>query len=127
MIRTDEPQRSGVLQSMEGSDSWEPVIPNAFTRMPDITLIVMYNTPVPAGVPQTIQQMYQPVFGQVGLTLLNVVLVWALAKWHEDFGLYFVSYICCICFKLGIWVGYSAIHRATCSTAAGCENITCCW
>jgi hypothetical protein len=33
--------------------------------MPDVTLVVMYNNPVPASVVQIVQRMYQPVFSKV--------------------------------------------------------------
>jgi hypothetical protein len=67
LVKGDLQQQAETLPSMEDTDTWEPIIPTLFKRLPDATLIVMYNLPVPAAVPQIVQRLYQPVFHQVRL------------------------------------------------------------
>jgi hypothetical protein len=67
LVKEDLKQHDEALPSIENTGTWEPIIPTLFQRLPDVTLIVMYNTPVPAAVPQIVQRLYQPVSGQVWL------------------------------------------------------------
>jgi hypothetical protein len=73
LVNGDLKEQDETLPNIEDTATWEPIIPTLFKRLPDVTLIVMYNTPVPAAVPRIIQRIYQPVFGQVRLSLPHAV------------------------------------------------------